>query len=251
MYEKEDNGEVREEDLAAILEIMLGVKEVDLSGLFLSLDNDDQETMTYGKTQCLSVIKHFSTTVQNDVRPLYIWEHCGDDWQHLSARASLLPPCCHRRIWFPLGFTEEDKHRLPWFSRVLYIHHLPFLETVKAFLYTLCFQAVSPFKHERIQQISHLDIMYNEVYKRMEAVNLLCNRQNNYTDGSKWKNINTVNKNSFNTASHWSIHVCPLYQLKKKKMFVLTVPHQHCRHAYGNKGSAMIAPPYRSGKPVA
>ncbi|XP_030268873.1 lysophosphatidylcholine acyltransferase 1 [Sparus aurata] len=47
MYEKEDNGEVREEDLAAILEIMLGVKEVDLSGLFLSLDNDDQETMTY------------------------------------------------------------------------------------------------------------------------------------------------------------------------------------------------------------
>lgn len=72
MYENEDNGEVREEDLATILEIMLGVKEVELSGLFLSLDNDDQETMTYGKTQCLSVIKHFSTTVQNDVRPLYI-----------------------------------------------------------------------------------------------------------------------------------------------------------------------------------
>ncbi|XP_036949563.1 lysophosphatidylcholine acyltransferase 1 [Acanthopagrus latus] len=47
MYENEDNGEAREEDLATILEIMLGVKEVELSGLFLSLDNDDQETMTY------------------------------------------------------------------------------------------------------------------------------------------------------------------------------------------------------------
>lgn len=61
MYESEENEEVQEEDLAAILEIMLGVKEVELSGLFLSLDNPDTEKITYGKTQSLFLIRHFST----------------------------------------------------------------------------------------------------------------------------------------------------------------------------------------------
>lgn len=50
IYGSEESGEVQEEDLAAILEIMLGVKEVELSGLFLSLDNPDTEKITYGKT---------------------------------------------------------------------------------------------------------------------------------------------------------------------------------------------------------
>lgn len=55
MYESEEGGEVLEEELAAILEIMLGVEEVELSGLFLSLDRPDTEKITYGKTQCLSL----------------------------------------------------------------------------------------------------------------------------------------------------------------------------------------------------
>lgn len=50
IYESEE-GEVQENDLAAILEIMLGVKEVELSGLFLSLDNADAETIAYGEIQ--------------------------------------------------------------------------------------------------------------------------------------------------------------------------------------------------------
>uniref|UniRef100_A0A3B4AJE4 EF-hand domain-containing protein n=1 Tax=Periophthalmus magnuspinnatus TaxID=409849 RepID=A0A3B4AJE4_9GOBI len=40
MYQDEDDGSVTEEDLAAILEIMLGVEKVDLSGLFLSLQEE-------------------------------------------------------------------------------------------------------------------------------------------------------------------------------------------------------------------
>lgn len=60
MYESEENGEVHEEDLAAILEIMLGVKEVELSGLFLSLDNPDTGKITYGETQSLCLMRHFS-----------------------------------------------------------------------------------------------------------------------------------------------------------------------------------------------
>lgn len=51
MYESEENGDILEEDLATILEIMLGVRDVELSGLFLSLDRPDTEKITYGKTQ--------------------------------------------------------------------------------------------------------------------------------------------------------------------------------------------------------
>ncbi|TKS88640.1 Lysophosphatidylcholine acyltransferase 1 [Collichthys lucidus] len=47
MYENKEKGEVIEEDLAAILEIMLGVQEVELSGLFLSLDGPDTNKITY------------------------------------------------------------------------------------------------------------------------------------------------------------------------------------------------------------
>ncbi|XP_078123753.1 lysophosphatidylcholine acyltransferase 1 [Sander vitreus] len=47
MYESEENGYVLEEELAAILEIMLGVKEVELSGLFLALNRPDSAKITY------------------------------------------------------------------------------------------------------------------------------------------------------------------------------------------------------------
>ncbi|XP_031143008.1 lysophosphatidylcholine acyltransferase 1 [Sander lucioperca] len=47
MYESEENGYILEEELAAILEIMLGVKEVELSGLFLALDRPDSAKITY------------------------------------------------------------------------------------------------------------------------------------------------------------------------------------------------------------
>ncbi|XP_059205648.1 lysophosphatidylcholine acyltransferase 1 [Centropristis striata] len=47
MYESEEDRYVLEEDLAAILEIMLGVKEVELSGLFLVMDQPDAEKITY------------------------------------------------------------------------------------------------------------------------------------------------------------------------------------------------------------
>uniref|UniRef100_A0A3Q3XR49 Phospholipid/glycerol acyltransferase domain-containing protein n=1 Tax=Mola mola TaxID=94237 RepID=A0A3Q3XR49_MOLML len=50
MYESKESGEVEEVNLAAILEIMLGVKEIELSGLFLSLDGPDTGKITYGKT---------------------------------------------------------------------------------------------------------------------------------------------------------------------------------------------------------
>ncbi|CAF89448.1 unnamed protein product, partial [Tetraodon nigroviridis] len=49
IYEGEEGGEVQENDLDAILEIMLGVKQVELSALFLSLDSTDAETITYGE----------------------------------------------------------------------------------------------------------------------------------------------------------------------------------------------------------
>ena len=55
MYESEESGDVLEEDLATILEIMLGVDEVELSGLFLELDRPDTEKITYGKTWGLVV----------------------------------------------------------------------------------------------------------------------------------------------------------------------------------------------------
>ncbi|KAM6903398.1 lysophosphatidylcholine acyltransferase 1 [Lycodopsis pacificus] len=47
MYENEENGDVLKEDLAAIFEIMLGVKKVELSGLFLSLDGPHTAKITY------------------------------------------------------------------------------------------------------------------------------------------------------------------------------------------------------------
>lgn len=46
MYETEEDGHVKEDDLAAILEIMLGVENLDLGGLFLSL-REDTGKITY------------------------------------------------------------------------------------------------------------------------------------------------------------------------------------------------------------
>uniref|UniRef100_A0A3Q2QW65 Lysophosphatidylcholine acyltransferase 1 n=1 Tax=Fundulus heteroclitus TaxID=8078 RepID=A0A3Q2QW65_FUNHE len=50
MYEEEDSGEVAEDDLASILEIMLGVKEVELSPLLLELQAAGSGKITYGET---------------------------------------------------------------------------------------------------------------------------------------------------------------------------------------------------------
>ncbi|XP_037120696.1 lysophosphatidylcholine acyltransferase 1 [Syngnathus acus] len=47
MYVNEDSGEVYEDELASTLEIMLGVKEVDLSMLFMELDGPDTGKITY------------------------------------------------------------------------------------------------------------------------------------------------------------------------------------------------------------
>lgn len=47
MYESEENGEVPEEELATILEVILGIKEVELSGLFLALGRPDTAKITY------------------------------------------------------------------------------------------------------------------------------------------------------------------------------------------------------------
>lgn len=51
MYENKENGEVKEEDVGSILEIMLGVENIELACVFLCLDNPDAEHMTYGKIQ--------------------------------------------------------------------------------------------------------------------------------------------------------------------------------------------------------
>lgn len=56
MYESTEDHQVQENDLVAILEIMLGVKEVELSCLFLSLNNPDVEAITYGEMQCDSAV---------------------------------------------------------------------------------------------------------------------------------------------------------------------------------------------------
>ncbi|KAK5855389.1 hypothetical protein PBY51_005491 [Eleginops maclovinus] len=49
MFESEENGYVLEEDLAAMLEIMLGVREVELSGLFSALGGPDTAKITYAE----------------------------------------------------------------------------------------------------------------------------------------------------------------------------------------------------------
>lgn len=49
MYEQDDGGEVRDDDLASILEIMLGVENVEVAPLFLCLDKAAAESVTYGK----------------------------------------------------------------------------------------------------------------------------------------------------------------------------------------------------------
>uniref|UniRef100_A0AAQ5ZLB4 Phospholipid/glycerol acyltransferase domain-containing protein n=1 Tax=Amphiprion ocellaris TaxID=80972 RepID=A0AAQ5ZLB4_AMPOC len=47
MYESEETGEILKEDLAVIFEIMLGVKEVDLTVMFLALGGPDTGRITY------------------------------------------------------------------------------------------------------------------------------------------------------------------------------------------------------------
>ncbi|XP_032437517.1 lysophosphatidylcholine acyltransferase 1 isoform X1 [Xiphophorus hellerii] len=60
LYE-EDSGGVAGDDLAVILEIMLGVKEVELSPLFLELEAQHTAKITYDELQCLIEKRpHFS-----------------------------------------------------------------------------------------------------------------------------------------------------------------------------------------------
>lgn len=56
LYE-EDSGGVAGDDLAVILEIMLGVKEVELSPLFLELEAQHTAKITYGKTLSFSALQ--------------------------------------------------------------------------------------------------------------------------------------------------------------------------------------------------
>lgn len=65
MYESEESGEILEEELAGILEIMLGVKEVQLLSVSLTLGPDTGK-ITYGKTLFLFVtcFKHFNTLTE-------------------------------------------------------------------------------------------------------------------------------------------------------------------------------------------
>ncbi|XP_051927893.1 lysophosphatidylcholine acyltransferase 1 [Hippocampus zosterae] len=57
MYENEDSGEVHEDELASTLEIMLGVKEVELSVFFMELDGADSGKITYDKL-CRFIEQH-------------------------------------------------------------------------------------------------------------------------------------------------------------------------------------------------
>lgn len=65
IYEKEKAGEVQEEDLATILEIMLGVEEVNLSCLFLVIDKADKDTITYGKDPVSGCTDSFSISTES------------------------------------------------------------------------------------------------------------------------------------------------------------------------------------------
>uniref|UniRef100_A0A3P9PUX1 Lysophosphatidylcholine acyltransferase 1 n=1 Tax=Poecilia reticulata TaxID=8081 RepID=A0A3P9PUX1_POERE len=56
LYE-EDSGGVTGDDLAVILEIMLGVKEVELAPLFLELEAQHTAKITYGKTLSFSALQ--------------------------------------------------------------------------------------------------------------------------------------------------------------------------------------------------
>nr|XP_019969610.1 PREDICTED: lysophosphatidylcholine acyltransferase 2-like [Paralichthys olivaceus] len=79
MYEIEEGGDVKEEDLATILEIMLGVKEVELSGLFLSLDRPDTERITYDE------LRHFILQ-----HPYFVQEHL--DFKDHPRKFCIKPP---------------------------------------------------------------------------------------------------------------------------------------------------------------
>ncbi|MEQ2201379.1 hypothetical protein XENOCAPTIV_011517, partial [Xenoophorus captivus] len=63
-------GEITEDDLAVILEIMLGVKEVELSPMFLQLQASDMRKITYGgeeealwRTYNLHIEQHLSAVI--------------------------------------------------------------------------------------------------------------------------------------------------------------------------------------------
>lgn len=57
MYEREEAGAILQEELATIFEIMLGVNEMELSGLFVSLGRTGAREITYGKDLEQSTIK--------------------------------------------------------------------------------------------------------------------------------------------------------------------------------------------------
>ncbi|XP_077362661.1 lysophosphatidylcholine acyltransferase 1 [Festucalex cinctus] len=64
MYKNEDSGEVHEDELASTLEIMLGVKEVELSLLFMELGGPDTGKITYDE------LHHFI-----DEHPRFVHDH--------------------------------------------------------------------------------------------------------------------------------------------------------------------------------
>ncbi|XP_068587349.1 lysophosphatidylcholine acyltransferase 1 isoform X2 [Cebidichthys violaceus] len=89
MYENEDNGDVLKEDLAAIFEIMLGVKKVELSGLFSSLDKPHETKITYDE------LRHFI-----EQHPLFVQDHL-DFENHPRDRRLDRPKSCN-------GHSKDD-----------------------------------------------------------------------------------------------------------------------------------------------
>lgn len=93
IYESEENGEVLEEDLATILEIMLGVKEVELSGLFLSLDGPDTAKITYGEIRRSFVIFELRYEMNSITFCTYetVVEMIGSIYERFAASSVLSP----------------------------------------------------------------------------------------------------------------------------------------------------------------
>lgn len=102
MYENEENGKVLGEDLATIFEVMLGVEEIELSALFLSLEDSSKEKITYGKVPVTVSKMHHCTNWSGYFLHQTVTKVGGVSLNRFTGRNNL-SLCCYGRLDLPIS----------------------------------------------------------------------------------------------------------------------------------------------------
>lgn len=73
MYESQEDGSIKAEDLACILKTAIGVAELNVTDLFRAIDEEEKEKITFGKFQTIFATPHSPT--EPALQIVHFWQY--------------------------------------------------------------------------------------------------------------------------------------------------------------------------------